>query len=52
MSNVAVATGPATVSVLGTQATVTATALGLVVVSYSVTSGGLVDYRRLVILVR
>ena len=52
VSNVAVAAGPATVSVLGTQATVTATAPGLVVVSYSVTSGGLVDYRRLVILVR
>lgn len=49
ISNVAVETGPATVTTVGTTARVTATAPGLVVVTYTATTGGLADYRRLVI---
>lgn len=49
VSNVAVSAGPATVAMLGTQARVTATGTGLVIVTYAVTTGGLADYRRLVI---
>ena len=49
VSNVAMAAGPATVAMIGTTARVTATGPGLVAVSYTVTTGGLADYRRLVI---
>ncbi len=49
ISDVAVSAGPATVATVGTQARVTATATGLVIVTYTVTTGGLADYRRLVI---
>ncbi|MHB1166194.1 MAG: hypothetical protein ACYC3K_13350 [Candidatus Nanopelagicales bacterium] len=50
VGNVAVSAGPATVAVVGTQANVTATGPGLIIVTYTVTSGGLAEYRRLVIL--
>jgi len=49
ISNVRVSAGPATVTTVGTQARVTATGTGLVVVTYTATAGGLDDYRRLVI---
>jgi hypothetical protein len=50
ISNVSVV-GPATVSLSGTSARVTATGSGIVVVPYTVTTGAIVDYRRLVIAV-
>lgn len=49
VSNVAVAAGPATVAAVGTSARVTASGPGLVIVSYTITTSGLADYRRLVI---
>lgn len=52
VSNLAVSAGPATVVMIGTQARVTATGPGLVVISYRVATGGLDDFRRLVIRVQ
>ena len=50
VSRVSVSSGPATVSVVGTTATVTATAAGTIVVTYDVTSSALgTQARRLVI---
>ncbi len=49
ISNVAVQSGPATVTTVGTNARVTASAPGLVIVTYTVTTSGLSDYRRLII---